>query len=410
MVIATKLFWALGYNQVETFLTTFDPKRAEIDPKATVRRPSGDADAVHARRSGRGARSMPHATPTAPIASAAGRALPGKILGGFRYAGTRPDDPNDIVPHEHRRELRALRVFGAWTNLTDLKGGNTLDTLVTENGRTFVKHYLQDVGSTFGMANGPHEWDIGWEYFYDKAASRRRLLSFGFALSPWQTARYVEYPSVGRFEGDVFDPTKWKPQTPTTAYMELRADDAFWAARRVMAFSDDLIRAAVHTGQFSDAAAERHLADVLIKRRDAIGRTYLTAINPVVNLRLDAAGALAFENAAVAGGFAEAPTEYRAAWSRFDNATGASQPIGDSRSATTTIRAPGDLPAADGSFVEVDISAESANHPSWRQPVRAFFRRGTTGWTLVGLERLSDPALGQFSFNEPGTGELLSRT
>ena len=84
---------------------------------------------------------------------AAGRALPGKILGGFRYAGTRPDDPNDIVPHEHRRELRALRVFGAWTNLTDLKAGNTLDTLVTENGREVVKHYLQDVGSTFGMAN-----------------------------------------------------------------------------------------------------------------------------------------------------------------------------------------------------------------------------------------------------------------
>jgi hypothetical protein len=389
VVVATKLFWALGYNQVETFVTTFDPKRAEIDPKATVRRLSGDrtpftrddldAVLVNAARDADGTYRV-----------AAGRALPGTILGGFRYAGTRPDDPNDIVPHEHRRELRALRVFGAWTNLTDLKGGNTLDTLVTENGRTFVKHYLQDVGQTFGMANNPNEWDIGWEYFYDKAASRRRLWSFGFALSPWQTAPYVEYPSVGRFEGDVFDPTKWKPQTPTTAYMELRADDAFWGARRVMAFSDDLIRAAVHTGQFGDAAAERHLADVLIKRRDAIGRTYLTAINPVVNLRLDAAGSLAFENPAVASGFAEAPAEYRAAWSRFDNATGASQPIGDSRSTTTTIRAPGDLPATDGSFVEVDISAESANHSSWRQPVRAFFRRAATGWTLVGLERLSD--------------------
>ena len=41
VVIATKIFWALGYNQVESFLTTFDPKTVTIDPKATVRRPNG---------------------------------------------------------------------------------------------------------------------------------------------------------------------------------------------------------------------------------------------------------------------------------------------------------------------------------------------------------------------------------
>ncbi len=64
------------------------------------------------------------------------RLLAGKILGPFLYDGTRPDDPNDVVPHQHRRELRALRVFGAWTNLTDLKAGNTLDSLVSENGHS----------------------------------------------------------------------------------------------------------------------------------------------------------------------------------------------------------------------------------------------------------------------------------
>src|SRR4030095_9282735 len=34
VAVATKIFWALGYNQVESFVTTFDPKRATIDPKA----------------------------------------------------------------------------------------------------------------------------------------------------------------------------------------------------------------------------------------------------------------------------------------------------------------------------------------------------------------------------------------
>ena len=82
----------------------------------------------------------------------AGRLLPGKILGGYLFQGTRPDDPNDVVPHQHRRELRALRVFGAWTNLTDLKAANTLDTLVTENGRTDRQALPAGRGSTFGMA------------------------------------------------------------------------------------------------------------------------------------------------------------------------------------------------------------------------------------------------------------------
>lgn len=387
VVVASKLFWALGYNQVEMFITTFDPAKVIIDPEASKRRPSGertpftraDLNEVLAQvaRSADGTYRV-----------AAGRLLPGKVLGGFRYAGTRPDDPNDVVPHEHRRELRALRVFGAWTNLTDLKAGNTLDTLVTENGHAIVKHVLQDVGSTFGMANRPHEWDIGFEHFYESGASRRRLLSFGFALSPWQTIPYTEYPSIGLFEGDRFDPIAWKPQTPTTAYAEMRPDDAFWAARRVMAFTDDLIRAAVQTGQYSDPAAARHLEGALIKRRDAIGRTYLNAINPVVDPRLEVNGPLTLENAAVAAGFAEAATAYQARWFRFDNVTGETRPIGETRSATTTIPTPRDLPVAAGSFIEIDITATSASHPSWQEPVRTHFRRTADGWKLVGVERL----------------------
>ena len=131
----------------------------EIDPKATIRRPSGartpftqdDIDAILERVA---------RNPDGTYRVIAGRLIPGKILGNFLYAGTRPDDPNDVVPHEHRRELRALRVFGAWTNLTDLKAANTMDALETRERAIDVKHYLQDVGSTFGMSNAKHEWDL----------------------------------------------------------------------------------------------------------------------------------------------------------------------------------------------------------------------------------------------------------
>jgi hypothetical protein len=387
--VATKIFWALGYNQVESYLTTFDMKRVEIDPKATLRRPSGartrfthdDINAILERVAR-------NADGTYRVV--AGRLIPGKILGGYLYEGTRPDDPNDVVPHEHRRELRALRVFGAWTNLTDLKAKNTLDALVTKNGRSIVTHYLQDVGSTFGMCNDHYEWDLSWEYFYQGDTTRKRLFSFGFALSPWQTVDYVEYPSVGKFEGDRFDPRKWRPQSPTTAYLEMRDDDAFWAARRVAAFTDEMIRAAVHTGEYSDPAAEKYLADVLIKRRDKITSTYLPAVNPIVAPRLDASGRLTFENAAVAAGVASGPATYRASWFRFDNATGEAQALSETQSPTTTIDAPSGVPTASGSFVAADIFADSEGHPTWRRPIRTYFRRGGEGWTLVGLERLPE--------------------
>jgi hypothetical protein len=386
VAIATKIFWALGYNQVESFITTFDPSKTTIDPKATVRRPSGkrtpfthdDMNAILERV---------HRNPDGSYRAIAGRLLPGKILGGYQYKGTRPDDPNDLVPHEHRRELRALRVFGAWTNLTDLKAANSIDTLVTENGKTVIKHYLQDVGSTFGMSNDYHEWDLSWEYFLDLARSRKRLFTLGFGLSPWQTVDYIEYPSVGKFEGTVWDPRTWRPQTPTTAYMELRDDDAFWAARKIAAFTDELIRAAVHVGEFSDPAAEKHLGDVLIQRRDKIKRIYLTAINPIVNPRLDASG-LTVENAAVTGGVANGGVAYRANWMTFDNATGATKPIAETKSTTTTIAAPAGLPTS--GFVAVDIAADADNYPTWKQPVRAYFRNDGGSWKLVGLDRLPE--------------------
>jgi hypothetical protein len=72
---------------------------------------------------------------------------------------------------------------------------------------------------------------------------------------------------------------------------------------------------------------------------------------------------------------------------RFDNATGTSTPIGRTESGTTTIAAPGTLPAGAGAFVEVRLTATAGSHPAWQQPLRTHFRRNAGGWKLVGLER-----------------------
>ena len=387
IMVANKIFWTLGYWQVDNVLTRIRPEQVVLGDTPMVRPMSGtprrmrqsDLDAIWQRA---------QPSPDGSYRAVAARKLTGRPLGGFRYHGTRPDDPNDVVPHEHRRELRALKVFGAWTNLVDMKAGNTLDMLVTENGRQIVRHYLQDVGSTFGTgANAPREFDEGWEHLYEGDLLLKRLASLGFMIRSWQTVQYKESPAIGRFEGVVFDPPTWKARVPMAALRHAQPDDLFWAARRVMAFSDEMIREIAKTGGYTDPAAERHLADVLIQRRDKIGAAYLVAVTPLVNLALSSDGELSFDDAASASRAARSPREYRVAWSGFDNATSALTPIGESTVAPgARVRAPVPLPTRPGTFLCVRVTAVDPPHETWH-PVRAYFRRGPTEWTLVGIDR-----------------------
>jgi hypothetical protein len=233
-------------------------------------------------------------------------------------------------------------------------------------------------------------WDEGYESLWEGGPTWKRLFTFGFSGSPWQAVHYSEYPSIGRFEADAFDPTRWRPRVPTAALLNARADDNFWAARRVMAFSDDLIRAMVRTGGYSDPAAERHLGDVLIRRRDRIGRAYLPAVMPIVDPALSEARVLTFRNAAADAGVAAPPSRYQAVWFSFDNATSDSRRLAETSGTETRLTAPEGLPQSDGAFVRVDVSATSTEYPAWATPARLYFRRAAGAWRLVGLERQLD--------------------
>jgi hypothetical protein len=156
-----------------------------------------------------------------------------------------------------------------------------------------------------------------------------------------------------------------------------------------MAFTDDMVRAMVGTGAYSNPADAKLLADVLIQRRDKIGRAYLVPINPLVNFTLEN-GTLSFENAAVAAHLAEAPKSgYSATWFSFDNATGETSPIGMPLTGTGTgVPAPADLEQLAGEFVKVQVAAIDPPHEEWKKPVDVYFRHADSGWKLVGLERL----------------------
>ena len=65
------------------------------------------------------------------------------------------------------------------------------------------------------------------------------MLSFGFWVRPWIKVQYPDYPSIGNLEAAFFRPERGSRSTRTSAFDNARADDLFWAARRVMAFSDE---------------------------------------------------------------------------------------------------------------------------------------------------------------------------
>jgi len=390
-VVVTRLFHALGYHVPENHITKLSRENLAIGDRATITAPDGGERRLTGSDVDRLLR-IAAQEPDGSYRVLASKALEGKPLGPFLYVGTRPDDPNDVVPHEHRRELRALRVFAAWTNHVDSKSINSLDTLVTENGRSTVRHHLIDFGSTLGSASiKPRDYDEGHQYIFEPRSALKGILGLGLYIPAFHFIDYPDLPSVGHFSAERFDPPKWKPRVPNPAFRRARADDTFWGARRVMAFTDEMIRAVVKKGQYSDTAAEKHVADTLIARRDAIGRSWLTAVNPVIDPALDGTGTLSFSNAAVLAGVATPPASYEVAWHAFDNAGGTATPIGQPvASSRESAAAPAELPAAAGAFVRVDIKAAAAAHPSWAIPVRAYFQRTGGGWKLVGFERMPD--------------------
>jgi hypothetical protein len=388
-VVVTKLFWALGYHVPEVHIATLRPDELAIHESARIttangnRRPlkRGDISAVlrKAHRNADGSYRM-----------FASKALTGRPVGPFRFFGVRSDDPNDVVPHEHRRELRAYGVFSAWVNHVDSKSINTLDTVIEQDGAKVVRHHLLDFGSTIGSAGvQSREAFEGWEHLIEGRSTLIGMPTFGFYLKPWRTLPMYRAPAVGGFPLDhaQWDPEQWKPRYPNAAFRASRLDDKFWAARRLQAFSDEMLRAIVRVGQFNDPESEQMVARFLIDRRDAIVRRYLPAVNPIVDPRLGETGALTFHNAAVEADLSAAPAEYVVRWRRFDNLTRATTELGSTRAPVPRLDAPPNLPWMDGSYILAEISAWGGPE-SWSEPAHAYFRRKGSAWQLVGFERL----------------------
>ncbi len=242
----------------------------------------------------------------------ASRYLDGIPLGPFDDQGTRPDDPNDTVRHQDRRELRALRVFAAWINHFDTKMHNSLDMYVGPEGQGHVRHYLIDFASTLGAFGDTPVKRFGYEFGVDVFPVLGRTLAVGLHEDPWvELERPAGLPEVGLFVADPFEPHKWKPDLPNSQMANLTRRDGYWAAKIISSFGDDQLRLLVEQGGYRDRASVDYLAGTLAARRDLVARHWFSLVPPLDYFRVEG-GVLRFSDLAVERGYAAAgETRYR---------------------------------------------------------------------------------------------------
>ena len=387
-VISTKFFHAFGYHVPENYLASFRPEQLVIREGATMK----DEDGRPRRLEPRDIENILNGAARSPDGSyrvLASRNLPGRPVGPFRYYGTRPDDPNDIFPHEHRRELRGLSVFSAWLNHDEVRSTNSLDTVVEAGGRRIVRHHLLDFGSTLGSGSvRAQSRRAGNEFVWESRPTLITMLTFGLYVRPWIKVPYPDIPALGRIESTYYRPEQWKADYPNPAFKNALDEDRFWAARIVAAFSDEAVKAIVGTARYTDPAAAEYLTRVIIERRAKVLNAWLNGTNPLVDVALSAGGELTFTNAAEQAAVARPAERYTAAWFRFDNASRQLEAFGAEVTATAaTLQAPRDLLALRPEFVAVRLRAFHPDHPAWSNPLMAYFRQGSGGWQLAGLER-----------------------
>jgi len=279
-VISTKIFYAAGYYVPESTITYFDPEKVQVGDGVVVEENGEERQMT--LQDYRGIISNATRNEQGHVRALASKFVDGVPVGPWNFQGTRSDDPNDRVDHEHRREIRGMRIISSWLNDTDRRDANTM-SVYTDQG--YIRHLVQDFGNTLG-ANGAsiHYPIYGQAYLVDPRYMMISGLSLGLKVHPWEEIDaddFIPHPSVGYFRSETFRPGRWVSVHPIPAFENMTLRDAFWGAKQVMSFSDDDIRAIVETGELSNQDAEEYLVQTLIERRDMIGNYWFRKINPI---------------------------------------------------------------------------------------------------------------------------------
>jgi hypothetical protein len=295
-VIGAAAFWALGYYAPCEQIVWVRPSLFKLTPGLRSRtnfeqtRPFDQArlDELFARSPRRGGL----------VRMSASAWISGFPIGPYKYEGTRKDDPNDVVPHEDRRELRAMRLVAAWLGRTDAREANSFDTWLADDRSKpqsspgHVIHYQLDqsevLGGTWPWAPTELRKRLGTSYIIDPGDFARDLITLGASVRPWDDLELVRgHELFGYYQLEPFDPDHWKNEYPNLAFNRMTERDGAWMARILARFTPELVRALGAMGDFTDPTQAPYITHVMEGRLERILDRYLSNLSPIGELRVD---------------------------------------------------------------------------------------------------------------------------
>jgi len=359
-VIGSRIYHAAGFFTPCNRVVYFDRSILNIDPKARGEDADGDdepltqahLDVVFSKA---------QVLPDGRYRAASSLFVDGKPLGPWTYQGRRADDPNDVVDHEMRRELRGAYVLAAWTNHFDSREQNTLSAWVEsarQPDRGYLRHYYIDFGDCFGSIWEPPLLGrrIGSAYYFDVPYLLEDFVTLGIPQRPWDTARLGKSGAVfGYYDVKHFRPDMYRPGYPNPPFSAMTERDAAWMARILSRFSDRHVAALVNSADLRSELLVSELTRILIGRRDKLLKRYLGRLSPLANPRIDT-GVLCLDDAAVSAGIA-APTRGYIAQGYAGDALTPKHVAVQPRAGGVCVALPAPSPGASQEYWVVDIAA-----------------------------------------------------
>jgi hypothetical protein len=280
-VVVQRLLWAVGYHVPQDEIVLLEREQLVVDPDGKWRDKLGrkhpitddyiDGQLAKVLRS-----------PDGTYRGLTSKFLPGEPVGGYGQEGVREGDPNDVVQHEERRDLRGQFVFFGWLGHTDLKRENSLDMWVEDPRdptRHFLVHYILDFGKALGASMNPAD---GLSANFDWRYALPSLLSLGLVGRPWE-GYTIDHGlrGIGYVDGEHFRPELFRPRTPYMPFARFDAYDGLWATDILLRLTPAHIRAAVDQARFDDLRSTEYLTRVIVERQRIAARHFLHDVAPI---------------------------------------------------------------------------------------------------------------------------------